>query len=295
MTSVTIRVPATSANLGAGFDAMGLALDWCDELTVRPSDRLRFDLSGEGADQVPRDESHLVVATLRRGLRAFGHPDPDLGLVLSARNTIPHSRGLGSSAAAIAAGHGLAWALTHPGEALDLAAILELVAQDEGHPDNAAAVVHGGVILAWPRTDRPGTGLVHLAVDERIRAAVWVPGAELRTATAREVLPASLALPEVIAQAGTAALFVHALAREPDELLQATRDWVHQRQRGALMPDSLALMDALRARGVAAFISGAGPTVMALGTPAQLAAAEQVQAAGFTHRQLRLGAGMSLV
>lgn len=287
-----ITVPATTANLGPGFDAMGLALDITDELWLLPSDELRIEVSGEGAETVPGDERHLVVATIRAGLRAFGHPEPELPFLLRVTNAIPHSRGLGSSAAAIVAGYGLAWLLRHPDRPIDKDRVLELAAQDEGHPDNVAAAIHGGAVLAWPRSDREATGLVHLQLDPSIRTLAYVPAGELRTAMARTVLPDALRREEVVAQAGRAALLVHALANAPEELLEATRDWLHQQQRGALMPESLGLMERLRGAGVPAVISGAGPTVLALGNPEQLARAGAVDHWGFRVLELAPGEGM---
>lgn len=292
---VRVRVPATTANLGPGFDAMGMAFDWADELSVEPADELVVEVSGEGAHQVPLDERHLVVRTLRRGLAEFGHPDPGTGLHLRAHNTIPHSRGLGSSASAIAAGYGLAWGLAHPGEPLDRDAVLELVAADEGHPDNAAAAVHGGAVLAWRRTWRDSTGVVQLVVDPRVRARVWVPDVHLPTAQARAMLPEGLPREHVVAQASRAALLVHALAHDPDELLEATQDWLHQTQRGPGMPASLDLVTRLREAGVAAVVSGAGPTVLALGTSEHLAAADTVAHDGFAERAVEVGPGMELL
>ncbi|WP_203566333.1 homoserine kinase [Aestuariimicrobium ganziense] len=289
---VRVRVPATSANLGPGFDSMGLAVAWYDEIEVTPSDRLEFDLSGEGAADVPRDETHLVLRSLRDGLRAFGHPDPDMALRLSARSTIPHARGLGSSAAAIGAGLGLAWGLTHPDEPIDRQRVFELGSLAEGHPDNAGAVVFGGAVVAW--LDPDDVGAAALEVHPDVRARVWVPSVELPTVTARAVLPSALPRPEVIAQASTAALLVHALARQPELLWRATMDWLHQDLRGPLMPTSHDLLRRLRHAGVAAVISGAGPTVLALGTPEQLAVSDRVEATGFVAHTLPLGHGLEL-
>lgn len=302
MSTVGVRVPATSANLGPGFDAMGLALDWHDELTLTPGGALQVEVTGQGASRVPLDERHLVVATIRRGLQQFGFDDPDLGFTLHCVNNIPHSRGLGSSAAAIAAGYGLAWALARPGQDPDLAWICDLVSADEGHPDNAAAAVHGGAVLAWQRSDATEAtpvgetiGVAHLRVDDQVRARVWIPEFELPTSQARQVLPDSLPRAQVIAQASRAALLIHALAEAPSLLHEATFDWLHQQQRGSLMPRTLDLLGDLRAAGVAAVVSGAGPTVLALGTAQQLAAADAVEHPGFAAHDLRLGGGLQLI
>ncbi|XSS53813.1 homoserine kinase [Propionibacteriaceae bacterium Y1923] len=279
---------------------MGLALDWYDELTLTPERELIVEVTGEGADRVPLDKRHLVVATIRRGLRAFGD-DPDRGFRLRCTNTVPHSRGLGSSAAAIAAGYGLAWGLARPDQAPDLDWICDLASEDEGHPDNAAAAVHGGAVLAWGRSDAaedaaPGTvtGVARLQLDPRVRVRVWIPEFELPTAQARQVLPETLPRPQVIAQASRAALLVHALAQAPELLHEATFDWLHQQQRGSLMPRSLDLLHRLRAAGVAAVVSGAGPTVLALGTVEQLAAAQEIAHTGFAAHDLAIGGGLEV-
>lgn len=301
MTTIGVRVPATSANLGPGFDAMGLALDWCDELTVSPADQLSVEVTGEGAGQVPVDERHLVVATIRHGLAQFGHPDPDTNFLLRCHNRIPHSRGLGSSAAAIAAGYALAWAMARPGQSPDLAWLCDLTTLAEGHPDNAAAAVHGGAVLAWGRSDAtensaPGTttGVARLRLHPGIRTRIWVPEFELPTAQARQVLPEALPRPQVIAQASRAALLVHALAQAPELLHEATFDWLHQQQRGSLMPRTLDLLSRLRGSGVAAVVSGAGPTVLALGTDEQLALADGVDHDGFAVHDVGIGSGLQL-
>ena len=300
MSTIGVRVAATSANLGPGFDAMGIALDWYDELTLTPGGELRVDVTGQGSARVPLDEGHLVVATIRRGLHEFGFDKPDLGFTLRCHNTIPHSRGLGSSAAAIAAGYGLAWALARPGQAADLTRICDLVSADEGHPDNAAAAVHGGAVLAWSHSEdsRPGSGgavgVAHLRLDEGLQVRVWIPEFELPTAQARQVLPDALSRPQVIAQASRAALLVHALAQAPGLLHEATFDWLHQQQRGSLMPRTLDLLRRLRGDGVAAVVSGAGPTVLAIGTSEQLAAADGIAHDGFAVRDLHIGQGLQI-
>lgn len=291
--SVTVRVPATSANLGPGFDAMGLALDLYDEVTITPATRLEFSLSGEGADEVPRDDTHLVVTTIRQGLVDLGHPDPHLGFHLRADNVIPHSRGLGSSAAAIGAGLMCAWELARPGTEVDREWLLDRSSRIEGHPDNAGAVVHGGAVLAWMDADR--VGLVNLRLDPRIEAMVFVPAVSLPTAKARRVLPGTLRRSAVINQASRAALLVHALSDDPSHLWEATRDWLHQEQRASLMPESHRLRLRLRAAGVAAAVSGAGTTIIALGTPEQLAQADQFSTEGFRVWRARIGRGAHVV
>lgn len=290
--SARVRVPATSANLGPGFDCMGLALDWYDELGARTTDAgLDFELSGEGADQVPRDEGHLVVATLRQGLADLGESAD--GLVFSAHNTIPHSRGLGSSAAAIVGGLALAWALARPGTELDRDWLDRLSSVAEGHPDNAVAAVRGGAVLAWMTGDQ--VDVVQLPLASGVRAIAYVPTFEVPTKGARQVLPDLVPRLDAVRQATRSALLVHALVHEPAHLLEATDDLLHQPYRAELMRPSADLVAALRASGVPAVISGAGPTVLAIGTDAQLAPAAGVEHAGFAAHPLAVGRGVELL
>ncbi|MGI8761632.1 MAG: homoserine kinase [Jatrophihabitantaceae bacterium] len=258
---VRVRVPATSANLGPGFDALGLALGLCDDVVVRAGeDGLRVDIAGEGA-ALARDESHLVVRAMRAAFdRLGGQPR---GLELSCANRIPHGRGLGSSAAAVVAGVLLARALVLGGErVLPDAAVLALAADLEGHPDNAAACLLGGLTIAW--TDAAGAQALRLDCDPRIRPVVLVPPFAASTARARALLPDSVLHGAAAANAGRAALLVAALSAAPQRLFAATEDWLHQGYRAAAMPQSAALVDELRADALAAVISGAGPTVLVL-------------------------------
>jgi homoserine kinase len=251
---VRVRVPATSANLGPGFDALGVALALHDELVVRAvaSPGVTVSVTGEGAGQVPDDERHLVVQAVRLALDHVGAPQA--GLVLECHNAIPHGRGLGSSAAAAVAGIAAARGLL---------SVLALATQMEGHPDNAAPAVLGGATVAW--TSSSGVvGAASLAVHPDVVPVVMIPPTHLSTKAARGVLPERVPHRDAAHQAGRAALLVEALGRRPELLLDATEDRLHQEYRRAVMPDSLALVDALRARGVAAVVSGAGPTVLAL-------------------------------
>ncbi|HWJ85244.1 MAG TPA: homoserine kinase [Cellulomonas sp.] len=259
---VRVRVPATSANLGPGFDALGLALALHDELDVRliGSADVVVEVTGEGAGDVPDDERHLVVQALRAALDLVGAPQAGLHLVC--HNRIPHGRGLGSSAAAVVAGIAAARGLVAEPEALSDEVALALATQMEGHPDNAAPAIHGGATVAWSTAD--GVGAASLAVHADVAPVAIVPSTRLSTASARGVLPATVPHRDAAFQAGRAALLVEALGRRPDLLLDATVDRLHQDYRRAVMPHSLALVDALRAAGVAAVVSGAGPTVLAL-------------------------------
>jgi homoserine kinase len=267
-TAIVVRAPATSANLGPGFDALGLALSWHDDVEVRVTgSELAVDVTGEGAESVARDETHLVVRSMRAAFDAIGVGQPD-GLVVRCRNRIPHGRGLGSSAAAIVTGVVAARALVPDGpERLDDAAALRLAAELEGHPDNVAACLLGGLTVAW--TD--GDGARALTLSTVVRAVAMVPPDPVSTEAARGLLPERVPHVDAARNAGRAAVLVAALtsasAIRPDVLLAGTDDRLHQAYRAPAMPDSYALVERLRDDGVAAIISGAGPTVLALLPP----------------------------
>ncbi|MEY9871752.1 homoserine kinase [Streptacidiphilus sp. MAP12-33] len=271
--AVRVRVPATSANLGPGFDTFGLALGLYDDLVVRVADAgLHVDIAGEGADTLARDERHLVVRSMRAAFdRLGGQPR---GLEVVCANRIPHGRGLGSSSAAIVAGVMAARAVTVGGtEALDQAATLALASELEGHPDNVAACLLGGFTVAW--TDAfEGDAAVHaagsgahavtLTPNSDVVPVVFIPSNPVLTEVARGLLPATVPHADAAANVARAALLVEAVTRRPELLLPATEDRLHQDYRTPAMPQSAALVAGLRAEGVAAVISGAGPTVLAL-------------------------------
>jgi homoserine kinase len=258
---VRVRVPATSANLGPGFDALGLALAWYDDVVVKVADEgLHIDVAGEGADGLPRTERHLVVRALRAGFTALGGQPRGLEVVCA--NRIPHGRGLGSSAAAIVSGLVAARALV-PGAAdmLDDADLLRLATDLEGHPDNVAACLYGGLTVAW--LDSDGATATRLDPAPQLRPVVFVPPTKASTAKVRKLLPEAVPHPDAARNAGRAALLVHALTGAPGLLYPATEDWLHQGYRAPAMPRSAALVRTLRELGVPAVISGAGPTVLA--------------------------------
>lgn len=259
---VRVRVPATSANLGPGFDALGLALGHEDEIEVRAlgSAEVTVEVDGEGAGEVARGEDHLVVRAVRAALDEAGAPQ--VGLHLRCRNAIPHGRGLGSSAAAVVAGILVARALVSEPEALDDTVALRIATAFEGHPDNAAPALLGGATVAWTTTDGPHASV--LPVHPDVTPVVLVPQESCATHTARGVLPASVTHADAAFTVGRAALLVHALCHEPRLLLDATADRLHQDVRAAVMPETHRLVRALRDQGQAAVVSGAGPSVLVL-------------------------------
>jgi homoserine kinase len=260
-TVASVRVPATSANLGPAFDCAGLALTLHDvvEFAVVPSG-LTVEVRGVGAGDLPTDETHLVVRAFRAACDELGWAPSGLRVV--ADNGIPQGRGMGSSAAAVVAGVMGAWALCPDVDTIDCDAVLRLVTELEGHPDNVAACLFGGATLSW--TGERGTVADTLPVSPEVLPIVLVPEGTLSTHAARRLLPEFVPHADAAFNASRAALLVHALIGQPGMLLEATEDRLHQRQRTEAMPETLALIDRLRAEGHAAVVSGAGPSVLVL-------------------------------
>jgi homoserine kinase len=263
--AVRVQVPATSANLGPGFDALGLALTLHDEVEarIRPAG-LSIEITGEGADLAGAGEEHLVLRAMRAAFAVTGGQPP--GIALRCLNRIPHGRGLGSSAAAIVAGVLAARALSGPGAgALPDRAVLALASQIEGHPDNVAACLAGGLTIAWMTPDGPRMiGLQPLA---SVTPVVCVAPAPVRTDVVRGLLPDLVPHLDAAANAGRSALLTAALTQPGtgrEVLLAATRDWLHQDYRASAMPGTHALVCRLRDAGLPAVVSGAGPSVLAL-------------------------------
>jgi homoserine kinase len=257
--SVRVRVPATSANLGPGFDAFGLALGLYDELTVTPGGTgVSVEVTGAGAGEVALDESHLVVRAIRAGLESLGATVP--GFALRCDNRVPHGRGLGSSSAAIVGGIAAAYGLA--GVELDRDRVVELANELEGHPDNVAAAALGGFTTAW--VDGGIGRAVRAEPVAGLRATAYVPQVRVLTKQARGLLPDVVPHADAAANAGRAALLVTAITSRPELLMTATEDRLHQEYREPVMPETLALVHKLRGSGLAAVVSGAGPTVLVL-------------------------------
>ncbi|MCZ3389495.1 MAG: homoserine kinase [Actinomycetia bacterium] len=260
--TLRVRVPATSANLGPGYDSFGLALSLYDEIVVRVGeDGLDLDVAGEGANKVRKDSRNLVIKAMNTAFdRMGGRPR---GLEVRCLNRIPHGRGLGSSSAAIVGGLAAARALTVGGEErLDDERLLAVATEMEGHPDNVAATVCGGFTVAW--TDGGEVGVLRSNPHPDLLPVAFIPGTELRTTKARRALPDVVPHGDAALNSSRAALLGRAITDRPDLLMVATEDFLHQQYRRPVMPRSLALVDELRAAGVPAVVSGAGPTVLAL-------------------------------
>ncbi len=259
---VTVRVPATSANLGPGYDSLGLALTLHDTLTVETlaSGELEFELSGEGAESLPRDATHLVVKALTEALHRLGFRHE--GLRITADNVNPHGRGLGSSASAVVAAVSAANALVPEASRRGRDWILQLTSEMEGHPDNVAPAIFGGLALSWQDSDQYSSTCASVAAS--VIPVVAVPDYELSTEAARALLPASVGHHAAAMNSGRAALLIHALTASPEFLLAGTEDYLHQSYRAQAMRPSAELIAALRRAGHAAVVSGAGPTVLVL-------------------------------
>lgn len=280
--SVSVCVPATSANLGSGFDVAGIALDYADSLvftlndTLDDSQDVRVIIHGEGEDTLPKDETHLVVRAFRKACEAFGLPH--LRFTLEAHNRIPQARGMGSSASAIVSGVAAAWAFAHNGN-LNKQAIFELAAAIEGHPDNVAPAVFGGLTTSWKNGDEFHT--VRYGVSKQIRATIFVPNFTLSTQMARKALPEKVPYADAVFNVSRACLLpiafgdfgdfgdsrdsanscdfcVKTTLSRNDLLFTATQDAIHQPYRASLMQPTWYLVKALRDKGFAAAISGAG-------------------------------------
>jgi homoserine kinase len=266
-------VSASSANLGPGFDSIGLALRLCDEITLETTDSgLVVEVEGEGAGQVPLDQDHLVVRAVQRGLHAAGVSAP--GLVVRCRNDIPHSRGLGSSAAAVVGGLAAVNGLVAQIDSTPLneAQLIQLASEFEGHPDNAAAAVLGGAVVSWidGTGDAPDYSAVSLRLHPDIRLFLAIPEERSSTAETRVLLPAQVSHDDARFNVSRAALLVVALTERPDLLMAATEDVLHQPQRAPAMPASAEYLGLLRRHNISATLSGAGPSVIALTTEPEL-------------------------
>ncbi len=274
---VTVRVPATSANLGPGFDALGLALSLYDVVEARIiPDGLAIEVSGTGEAAAAVGEAHLVVQAMRAAFGVLDGQPPGIGL--RCMNAIPQGYGLGSSAAAIVAGLLAARALAGgsgdwPGEpapggaartgpALTGSALLQLAASLEGHPDNVAACLAGGLTIAW--TSAAGAQSARLAPVAGLAPVLCVPATPLATAQARQVLPPLVPHADAAANSARAALLIAALTVDPALLMAGTEDLLHQPYRAAVMPATADLVGRLRAAGIPAVVSGGGPSVLAL-------------------------------
>lgn len=296
--TTTVVVPASSANLGPGFDSLGIALSLYDEIEVNTTESgLKVAVEGQGAGEVPLDGSHLVVRAIERGLAAGGAAAA--GLIVQCHNKIPHSRGLGSSAAAAVAGLGAANGLLAKAgrPVLSDDVLVQLASEFEGHPDNAAASVLGGAVVSWSQTSEAGPvyAATRLEVHPDIRIVAAIPEEQSSTAHTRVLLPESVTHVDARFNISRAALLTVALTGRPDLLMTATEDRLHQPQRASAMPASAQVLGNLRGQGVAAVLSGAGPAVLALTTGDMPdSAVKYAENQGFSLVSMSVSAGVSV-
>ena len=261
--SVVVEVPATTANLGPGFDTLGMALTLHDRLTATVVDTpgVRVEVHGVGEGDVPTDETNLIARSLAHAFASKNIAVP--GLLLEAHNVIPHGRGLGSSGAAIVSGVMAAQGLLAGIVDFTSSELLAVATDMEGHPDNIAPSLFGGLTIAW-MTDQ-GPKHKKLSVHRGVSLVVAVPdNASMSTQLARSLQPETVPHQDAIFNLSRSALLIAALIQSPELLFEATEDRLHQNYRASAMQDTDALLQKLRAEGYAAVVSGAGPSVLIL-------------------------------
>jgi homoserine kinase len=281
---VVVKVPATSANLGPGFDTLGMALSYYDELEVTAVDAHDsvVEVIGEGQGDVPTGDDNLVVKSITYTFAHYRQPMP--GLRLKAHNYIPHGRGMGSSGAAVVAGIMAAKGLLDGLVEMSSKDLLEIATELEGHPDNVAPALFGGLTIAWQ--DESGPKHKKLFVHRGVSPLVLVPKNKMSTELARSLQPDSVPHDDAVFNVSRSALLIAALTQSPELLLAATEDRLHQNYRAAAMPETDAVITVLRAEGHAAVVSGAGPSVLVLASdPAQRLAAAKLAAEKFPQWQ----------
>jgi homoserine kinase len=261
MKSIHVRIPATSANLGPGFDTLGMALSFYDEYQAEVIDKgLEIVVLGEGVKDIPTDSSNLIYKTIDWVFQKVGKPVP--GLRITCQNNIPHGRGMGSSGAAVAGGVMLAAGLLAPEVELSEKQLLEFATDLEGHPDNVAPALFGGLTIAW--VDEQGPHHKKLAVHRGLSPLVLVPPHQMSTKLARSLQPESVPHTDAVFNVSRSALLVAALTQSPELLMAATEDRLHQNYRASAMPETNELIAILRANNHPAVVSGAGPSVLVL-------------------------------
>ncbi len=259
---VSVKVPATSANLGPGFDTLGMALSYYDELQVEAvaGNDIVVEVHGEGAGEVPTDGTNLVATTIRYVFDRFKQPMP--GLKLIAHNVIPHGRGMGSSGAAVVAGIMAAKGLLEGIVEISSGELLDIATELEGHPDNVAPALFGGLTIAWK--DESGPHHKKLFVHRGVSPLELVPANKMSTALARSLQPDSVPHDDAVFNVSRSALLIAALTQSPELMMAATEDRLHQDYRAKAMPETYELIQLMRSRGHAAVVSGAGPSVLVL-------------------------------
>ena len=284
---VSVKVPATSANLGPGFDTLGMALSYYDELQVEavPGNEIFVEVHGEGAGEVPTDGSNLVAKTIAYVFDRYKQTLP--GLKLIAHNVIPHGRGMGSSGAAVVSGIMAAKGLLEGIVEISSSELLDIATELEGHPDNVAPALFGGLTIAWE--DEFGPHHKKLFVHRGVSPLELVPANKMSTALARSLQPDSVPHDDAVFNVSRSALLIAALTQSPELMMAATEDKLHQEYRAEAMPETNALIQLMRSHGHAAVVSGAGPSVLVLASdPAERLEAAKLAAEKYPQWQALL-------
>jgi homoserine kinase len=284
---VIVKVPATSANLGPGFDTLGMALSFYDELQVEAvaGNEIHVEVHGEGAGEVPTDGTNLVASTIRFVFDRYKQPMP--GLELVAHNVIPHGRGMGSSGAAVVSGIMAAKGLLEGIVEISSKELLDIATELEGHPDNVAPALFGGLTIAWE--DEFGPHHKKLFVHRGVSPLELVPANKMSTALARSLQPESVPHDDAVFNVSRSALLIAALTQSPELMMAATEDKLHQEYRAEAMPETNALIQLMRSHGHAAVVSGAGPSVLVLASdPAERLEAAKLAAEKYPQWQALL-------
>jgi homoserine kinase len=284
---VSVKVPATSANLGPGFDTLGMALSFYDELQVEAvaGNEITVEVHGEGAGEVPTDGSNLVAKTIAYVFDRYKQPLP--GLKLIAHNVIPHGRGMGSSGAAVVSGIMAAKGLLEGIVEISSNDLLDIATELEGHPDNVAPALFGGLTIAWE--DESGPHHKKLFVHRGVSPLELVPAHKMSTALARSLQPESVPHDDAVFNVSRSALLIAALTQSPELMMAATEDKLHQEYRAEAMPETNALIQLMRSHGLAAVVSGAGPSVLVLASdPAERLEAAKLAAEKYPQWQALL-------
>ena len=281
---VRVRVPATAANLGPGFDVLGMALDVYNYIEMETADcGVEITVQGEGKGAIALDEGNIVNRAAAAVFKLAGAAPP--GLRINLVNNIPVARGMGSSAAALVGGVLAANYLSSAGLSID--EMIDIAAEMEGHPDNVVPAAVGGITLCT----QGSTGIIYGKIypPEELRAVVAVPDFELSTRAAREALPEAVPLKDAVFNIGRVSLFVYALQRgEMDLVAEAMQDRLHQPYRMHLVPGMQDVFHAAkRAGALGAAISGAGPTLIALTTEGRTDAVSTAMRDAFAHNNVR--------
>lgn len=284
---VSVKVPATSANLGPGFDTLGMALSFYDELQVEAvaGSEITVEVHGEGQGEVPTDGTNLVAKTIAYVFDRYKQQLP--GLKLTAHNVIPHGRGMGSSGAAVVSGIMAAKGLLEDVVEISASDLLDIATELEGHPDNVAPALFGGLTIAWE--DEQGPHHKKLFVHRGVSPLELVPSHKMSTALARSLQPESVPHDDAVFNVSRSALLIAALTQSPELLMAATEDKLHQNYRAEAMPETYEVIQLMRSHGHAAVVSGAGPSVLVLASdPAERLEAAKLAAEKYPQWQALL-------